>query len=254
VAMKGTTSGSRGLDLNSLAGKLLGRIGLGGYTTIPPGRDQPGTWLPMGEPAAGGNNQQNGVMWGVVTTYQDDIATSTAQCSIMVESPRQVLQQNAAPLYQRLTLAYLDGQVDIAGLVPANGGLFTNSPNSAVSVLCGIGMYMAKFNPDTSLYAVQDPLSAPDVSRFNWIFLEQRTVTFYLENSLAQWAPAENYGAQKLFDLTRPDFNQVLGPGEALMLSLNSRSISGPIPTTAIIGPTVVQWQPAVRGLLVRGS
>jgi len=234
---------------SSLAGtaasKLAGMFIPGGYTTQTPGRDQGGTWLAMGEPSAGGTVQQNGIMWGG-NAYS---ASPSLLTSIMIESPRQELAQNAAPLFQRLTIAILDGQVDVGNALVTAGGSVVGDEDIAVTI--GIGMYMAKFNPDTNLYGVQDPLSSADVSRFNWIYLESRTVIFSTDASAGLIAgPVSVISSPKIWDVYKGDFNQVLGPGEALMFACRAVSLG----SNSALTLGNVELYPAIRAFLTRGS
>lgn len=251
-----SSSGSGGVNLNGIANGLLSKFGLGGYTTNPPGRDQDGTWLPLGEPAGGSATvQQNGIFWGGGSVSAPASFAGGVQTSILIESPRQVLSQNAAPLFQRLTMKMLDGQIDVIGIAPGKAGVFSNAVGASCSALVGIGMYMAKFNPDTNLYGIQDPLGSSDVSRFDWIYLEARSIPFQLDSTQSFYYPVNSIVAPKIWDLTHPTFNQVLGPGEALMLAVNAKIGLGNLPTDAV-GPSnpLVYLSPNIRGFLVRGS
>lgn len=256
AAKKGNGGGSNGVNVNGILNGLLKKFGLGGYTTNPPGRDQAGTWLPMGEPGGmGGTVQQNGIMWPNNGSVQGgNLGALTT--SIMIESPRQTLGNNAAPLFQRLTLKAMDGQIGAGVITPAKGGVFSNAADTTCLITIGIGVYMARFNPDTNLYGVQDPLSAADVSRFDWIYLEARMIPYVLDASQQVFYPSQGTLAPKIWDLTHPDFNQVLGPGEALMLSMNSAfGPNSPVPNPAVTpNQTVLGLDVALRAFMVRGS
>lgn len=213
----------------------------GGYPPVPTGgQSQSGVWVPLGEPAGGGNVQQRGIFWGG-TNFPIVVGAGAVQ-AILMESPRQNLAQNAAPIFQRLSLMAIDGQID-AGIAQITTA---EAMPTVFDFTVGIGMYVARFNNATSLYDVQDPCSASDASRYDWVYLESRRFIYQFNGNLKGF-PNANVDP-KVWDLTHPSLNIDFGPGEALMLAANV--VGGTVtPLTA-----TVTIAPNLRAFLVRGS
>jgi len=229
----------------------------GGYPPYAPGRDQDGAWIPLGEPSTPtANAQRLGVFWalpgGIV-----DTPGGAPLCAILIESPRASLGQAAAPVFPKLTLACVDGQMDVMQMIVQSAAVITNGVGINVNLDVGVGIYRARYDNATNLYEIQDPLGASDASRFDWIYLEARTFQFKANvfgaittGSTYICFPSELQATPKVFDFTKVDFNQVIGPGEAIMLCVNTQ-----VEASVNVGSvTSTAFQPNVRGFLKRGS
>jgi len=225
-------------------GKLFDMFG--GYPPMPVGRVMSGAWIPLGEPTTPtANAQRNGIFWGGQTLL--NTPNTSVLTSILIESPRASLGQAAAPVFPRLTLNVLDGQIDL-GTIGFTGVVPTVVLGVVLNV--GVGLYVARYDNATNLYETQDPLNSSDASRFDWIYLESRLIQMTIQigalNAYPVYAPA----TPKLFDLTKADFNQDIGPGEAIMLAVNCSANSIPSGLT----PQGLSFTPNLRGYLTRGT
>jgi len=239
--------------LGTVGNQISSLLGWGGW--LPPGArtNNPGTgsWLPLGEPSASGTIQQNGVFWGPIVL--SDTLGGGPTCSILMESPRQTLGQNAAPLLMRLTMALMDGNIDILNITSNN--LTAYGPGVAYQAQIGVGIYLSKLNASTNLYDSQDPLGGSDASRFDWLYLESRSFDFVNFNSTSQpVAYPANWMSktEKMFDLLNVDLNVDITPGTALMLALNAYGLAtgAPYPT----GTNTLNVSPQIRGFLTRAA
>jgi len=182
-------------------------------------------------------------MWNSNNSY---VAVPSPTVAVMVEAPRQSLVSSAQPVFGRLTIQAMDGQIDIVNslttLLPAG---------TVVDVQLAIGIYIGQFDDATNLYTQQDPSSPADASRYDWLYLENRgfnLVTagaFSVSQSFA--APVNSVTIPKVFDLTKVDFQQDIGQGEALMLAYTATSVFAPTNLSILLRPNV-------RAFLTRGT
>jgi len=260
---------------SELAETLIEALAAGGYSIagdpeVPGAMPQNGVWLAMGEPNSGSPTiQQTGVMWGGAA-YRTQTVGTVIQ-SIMIESPRLQLQQSAAPMIQGLEIRCLDGQVDLGAVCNADNSSPTPLPalflygQTVFSLSVAVGMYVADWNNVTSLYNVQDPGNPVDVSRFDWIYLEQRTLRFITGTQVSQsGVVSTSYAADvqgsnqhtkpSIFDLYNPKLKIKINSGQALILA-----VSVGLPVVQTLNPFIngtaatFTWYPAIRGFLVRG-
>jgi len=225
-------------------------MGFGGF--IPPGarlaNSGNGSWWALGEPnTVGSTSQQIGQFWGSSTTISDPVTSTIPVCAILMESPRTALQINAAPLLPRMKVKILDGQIDLGPLQNLAGSLVVGN---VYTIQLGVGIYLARLNAGaTILYDIQDPLSAVDCSRFDWIYHESRTVNF-LASSVQAAQPIGVPLTPKLFDLFNMTIDVDITPGSALMLAVNAVSSSAgflaPLGTNASFIPQLKAFLSAV--------
>jgi hypothetical protein len=226
---KGSGSPSWGGIAGSAINKVLGMMGWGGYMPKP---NVPGSWVCMGESA--GTTQQLGALWGSQVV---PVTGPTPNSVILIESPRFALTHNQAPTIQKFSVQMLDGQIDL--------GIWNSAwvAGQQATVTIGVGIYIAQNLAGTGiqLYQTQDPLDATQVSRDNWLYLENRRV-LYSANLAGGAGYAVNPMVPKLFDVMNPALNAVLEPGEALMMSVNA----------TIGGGDILNLHPAIRGFVSR--
>jgi len=230
--------------LGSIGNSISRLLGWGGWVPPEARINNPGTgsWFPLGEPG-GGTVQQNGVLWG--NQVNSLTIGGGALNSILMESPRQTLQQNAAPLLPRLRMKMMDGQLDPTYMF--NTGKLTSGLSYAP--LVGVGIYLARLNATGSpaLYDVQDPLGASDASRFEWLFHEQRVVPF-TAFSVNSATPTSSFVlTPKLFDFLNVMLDIDITPGSALMLTVNAIDSLGAV---AIPASTAFFFHASVKGFL----
>jgi len=225
-------------------------LGLGGFNA--PGArqnfgDRPGAWVCAGEPTTPTpTSQQTGILWA---GNRLQISSGTPLNSILIETPRITLSENAAPGIQSLHIAACDGQIDF-GDSTSVGGSLTQTPIVNLSV----GIYVAEMTESTGLYATQDPSSSSSVSRFDWIYLESRTfmTTVLNPSAVSQIAFPVAPLVPKVWDLMDLALDVTLHSGEALMLS-----IAVTVPTTfgGLNTGTIIQdLYPALRLYLNRAA
>jgi len=233
--------------LGSVGNGISKLLGWGGFAPNNARVNNPGvgSWIALGEPNTGTpTNQQNGIFWG--GGFLGVVSNAGPQTSILMESPRQTLGQNAAPLLQRLSVKILDGQVDI-------GTLFQPTSVFTQGVYCGlfgVGIYLADLNAATNLYNTQDPLGPSDAGRFEWIYLESRLIRFATPSTINVVPPQNVEMAPKIFDMFNIDVGVDITPGTALMLSVSFQASAAGTPFPA--GTNTVSYQPQLRAFLAR--
>jgi len=212
-----------------------------------------GSWLPAGEVTgvAGAIAQQLGVFWGGNTVLQP-VLGALAVTAILAESPVRILTGGVPASATKLSIEALVGQIDV-GLL-SSGGLISPVGTGALPAIISVGVYTAEYNVDTQLYSKQDPSVPTDISRFDWLYLEQRQVIFTTPSFAAAPAafPTWVMGNCPIFDLTIPDVAVDLEPGEALMLAVSLDQITDKAGDGPIFAGSSVALVPELRMLCGR--
>lgn len=149
-----------------------------------------GAWI------AGGSG--GSTMWPLTINLA---GASVAQQFIVIESPKVTLGASAAPLIEQLEITHIEGTVGVQ-----------NHTNAAASANVVCGLFVADWNDVTGVYSNQDPKSAANASRSNWLWLKGQMLGFQTSGYPAVAPQFIIGGSPKLR----------LNPGQALMFNCNS--------------------------------
>lgn len=255
---RNSNTSSQGDDWDGLISALSKFAAIGGYnlpTMRSAGSQSQGAWLPAGSTRAL-TQAPGGSLWGGFGAIGCSMGAAGI-ATVLVENIRQSAGSTGIPNVESIIIGGIDGQVDFMGVAANAVPVAFQFP---VILSLSVGMYVADFDNATGLYQVQDPSGAPDVSRFNWIYLENRVVvcspTYQggvpaLQSFLPPIGQQQN---PKQFEFLDLSVNVSLKPGQALMLVLAAdapvASTNAPPPPSygAAAAPgAVAVFQPSIR-------